>query len=583
MIYTLTFTDIVTSVFSAMLLLAALYATGRLLHARLKWRDTTADAAIVTGMAFNHLAFLLLSLCFEGETTVMLMHSIHILAIALAYLRHPGWFRRRRRFHYKPFVILGALYLPYLFSPISPPMNFDAVFAYVHNAEWVYHHGLAFNPSSSAYTTMPMGVEYLFAQVFPLGGKLSIFMLDAFFGLLLVRRIYLIALQHLPPRTALVLVLATLLVPEGIPFLFGIAKVDTINIYLIISGFAWIAERQNPFRLWFTLLAFSMACAVKYTGWLQLLLPVAITVVLLVKTKGISKGLLAGLLPLLFIAPVLMKNLIQTGNPLVGLKWSPAQHTYVEPHSGMTKEDLSQKISGSIRQEQDHVKTLIQISYYHLNFILYGILLVLLLAARSLRVDISDLRWLIFYLLAGLLPWHFFVGTSLQPPRFLMAFYFIILLSGFIIFFRIIARRNADPAPWTRYAFMLVFVITFFNTYYRHGNRIAGFMQSQHVSLQHWYEQTGNYIFAITTRLRDEGWLCQRIMYMSPVAKGLLSSEQISQEHEDRARWSYRTNFSVMRDRYDYVLCHEDDILKYGLQDRQVVLQSGHMYLLKLH
>jgi hypothetical protein len=150
MIYTLTFTDIVTSVFSAMLLLAALYATGRLLHARLKWRDTTADAAIVTGMAFNHLAFLLLSLCFEGETTVMLMHSIHILAIALAYLRHPGWFRRRRRFHYKPFVILGALYLPYLFSPISPPMNFDAVFAYVHNAEWVYHHGLAFNPSSSA-------------------------------------------------------------------------------------------------------------------------------------------------------------------------------------------------------------------------------------------------------------------------------------------------------------------------------------------------------------------------------------------------------------------------------------------------
>jgi hypothetical protein len=583
MIYTLTFTEVATSVFSALLLLAALYATGRLVHARLKWRDTTADAAIVTGMAFNHLSFLLLSLCFEGETTVMLMHSIHILAIALAYLRHPGWFSRRRRFHYKPFIIIGALYLPYLFSPLSPPMNYDAIFAYVHNAEWVYHHGLSFNPASTAYTTMPMGAEYLFAQVFPLGGKLSIFMLDAFFGLLLVRRLYLIALQHLPPRTSLVLVLTTLLVPEGIPFLFGIGKVDSINIYLIVSGFAWIAERHNPFRLWYALLAFSMALAVKYTGWIQLLLPVTITVVMLTRTKGISKGLLAGLIPLMFIVPVLTKNLIQTGNAMVGLKWSPAQHTYVEPHSGMKKEELSEKISGNIRQELDPVKTLIQISYYHLNFILYGVLLVLLLTALALRVDVSDLRWLMFFLLAGLVPWHFFVGATLQPPRFLLAFYFIILLSSFIIFFRIIAHRKWEPQTWIRYGFMFVFIITFFNSYYRQGNRIAGFMQSQRVLLHHWYEQTGNYTFAITTRLRDEGWLCQRIMFMSPVAKGLLSSDQVSKEHADIARLSFRQNFSVMRNRYDYIFCHEEDILKYRLQDKKIVLQSGHMYLLKLN
>lgn len=583
MIYTLTFTDVVTSIFSALLLVASLYAMGRLVHARLRWKDAGADAAIVTGMASNHLMFLLLSLCFEGETTVMLMHSIHILAIAAAYLRHPGWFRRRRKFHYRPFLILAGLYLPYLFSPISPPMNYDAMFAYVHNAEWVYHHGLQFNPASTAYITMPMGAEYMFAQVFPLGGKLSIFLLDALFGLLLVRRIYQIALRFIPAGTALVLVLATLLVPEGIPFLFGIAKVDTINIYLIISGLAWVAEKNNPFSLWFSLLAFSMACAVKYTGWIQLLLPVGITVIMLSRSKGISKGLLAALIPLLFVVPVLTKNLVQTGNPVVGLKWFPAQHTYVESHTGLTKKDLSKKISGNINQEQHRVKTLIQISYYHLNFILYGILLLLLLAARALRVDISDLRLMLLYLVAGLVPWHLIVGASLQPPRFLMAFYFIIILSCFVISCRIIMHRKGSPSVWVRYAFMIVFMLTFFNTYYRHGNRISAFMQSQRISLQHWYEQTGNYVFAITARLRDEGWLCQRIMFLSPVAKGLLSSEQISQEHEDRIRWTLRNNFQGMRDRYDYILCHEEDILKYGLQDRQVIIQSGQMYLLKLH
>jgi hypothetical protein len=130
---------------------------------------------------------------------------------------------------------------------------------------------------------------------------------------------------------------------------------------------------------------------------------------------------------------------------------------------------------------------------------------------------------------------------------------------------------------------MAAFCITFFNTYYRHGNRIPRFLQSQQLPLHQWYEQTGNYVFSITTRLRDEGWLCQRIMYMSPVAKGLLTTDQLSLDHADSARWKYRNQFTVMRDRYDYVLCNERDILKYGLKDRPVIIQSGHMFLIKLN
>jgi hypothetical protein len=583
MIYTLTFSELAASVFSALMLVASLYALGRLVHARLKWGDAGFDAALVTGMAFNHLVFILFSLCFEGETTVMLMHTLHIVSLATAMIRHPRWFQPGRRIKIRPAVILMVLYLPYLFSPVSPPMNYDAMFAYVHNAEWVYHHGLAFNPSSTAYTTMPMGAEYLFAQAFPIGGKLSIFLFDALFGILLVRRAYHIAARYLSERASLLLVLALLLVPEGIPFLFGIAKVDTINIYLIITGFGWLLERSHPFRYWFALLAFSMACAVKYTGWLQLSFPIGIVVLMLIRTKGISKGLFAALIPLLFIGPVLVKNLVQTGNPLVGLKWSAGQQVYVEQHVGMTKTDLTRKIEGNIEQKKDPVKTTIQVSYFYLNFVLYGILILLLLTAIALRVDISDLSWPMIFLLASLGPWHVFVGATLQPPRFLVAFYFVIILLSFMIGARILRQREISSSMLLRYGFMVAFSLTFFNTYYRHGTRIPRFLQSQQVPLHQWYEQSGNYVFSITARLRDEGWLCQRIMYMSPVAKGLLTTDQLSTAHADSARWAYRNKFSVMRDRYDYVLCNERDILKYGLQNRPVMLQSGHMFLIKLH
>jgi hypothetical protein len=583
MIYTLTFSELAASVFSALLLVSSLYAMGRLVHSRLKWLDTGADAALVTGMAFNHLVFILLSLCFEGETTVMLMHTLHIVSLATAMIRQPKWFQPTRKISIRPAIILMVLYLPYLFSPVSPPMNYDAMFAYVHNAEWVYHHGLAFNPSSTAYTTMPMGAEYLFAQAFPMGGKLSIFLFDALFGILLVRRAYHISARHLSPNASLLLVLALLLVPEGIPFLFGIAKIDTINIYLIVTGFGWLLERNHPFRLWFALLAFSMACAVKYTGWLQLSFPIAMIVMILIRMKGISKGVFAAMIPLLFIGPVLVKNLVQTGNPLVGLKWSPSQQVYVEQHTGITKAELSKKITGNIEEKKNPVKTTIQLSYFYLNFVLYGILILMLLAAMVIGVDVSDLWWNVLFLLAALVPWHIFVGATLQPPRFLVAFYFVIILLCFMIGKRMMKHAGLSSATFLRYGFMAAFCITFFNTYYRHGNRIPRFLQSQQLPLHQWYEQTGNYVFSITTRLRDEGWLCQRIMYMSPVAKGLLTTDQLSLDHADSARWKYRNQFSVMRDRYDYVLCNERDILKYGLKDRPVIIQSGHMFLIKLN
>lgn len=583
MIYTLTFSELAASVFSALMLIASLYSIGRLLHARLKWGNAGADAAVVTGLAFNHLVFILLSLCFDGQTTVMLMHGLHISSVAVMFVRHPRWFQFVRKINIQPAVILMVLYLPYLFSPISPPMNFDAMFAYVHNAEWIFHNGLAFNPSSTAYTTMPMGAEYLFAQAFPIGGKLSIYLLDAMFGVLLVRRIYHIALRYLPARASLLLVLSLLLVPEGIPFLFGIAKIDTINIYLIVCGFGWLLERQLSFRLWFALLAFSMACAVKYTGWIQLCMPVSIIVLMLMRAKGMSKGLFAALIPLLFIGPVLVKNLVQTGNPLVGLKWSASQQVYVEPHSGITKEELSRKISGNIGKKADPVKTTIQVSYFYLNVVLYGILVLLLLIALLNGVHVADLGWSILFLLAALVPWHIVVGSSLQPPRFLMAFYVVIFLLCFIIARRLFKHWEISSGMILRYGFMLLFSITFFNTYYRHGNRIPKFLQSQQIPLQQWYEQTGNYVFSITTRLRDEGWLCQRIMFMSPVAKGLLSIDQLSGDHADSLRWAYKNKFADMRGRYDYILCNERDILKYQLKDKPVMIQSGHMYLLKLN
>ncbi|MFY7793661.1 MAG: hypothetical protein ACOVQS_07775 [Chitinophagaceae bacterium] len=583
MIYTLTFSELAASVFSALMLIASLYSIGGLLHARLKWKDVGADAALITGMAFNHLVFLLLSLCFEGETTVMLMHTLHIIAVAMALMRHPRWFQPTRRVKWQPAVILLVLYLPYLFSPLSPPMNYDAIFAYVHNAEWVFHHGLAFNPSGTAYTTMPMGVEYLFAQAFPIGGKLSIFLLDAFFGILLVRRAYLVAAKHVSPRAALLIVLSLLLIPEGIPYLFGIAKVDSINIYLIISGFAWVLERQRPFRLWFALLAFSMACAVKYTGWLQLGLPIIIIVSMIAQTRGWSKGAFAALLPILFIGPVLVKNLIQTGNPLVGLKWSPSQQVYVEPHAGMTKADPSGKLLLDIGQYSVPIQTTIKVTYNYLNVLFYGILIMLVLTALTLRIRISDQRTILLLLIAALIPWHVFVGDSLQPPRLLLSFYFVILLQCFIIGSRVIRHLGLGTTIILRYAFMTVFTVTFLNTYYRHGKRIQGFLHAQAMPLYQWYEQSGNYVFSITTRLRDEGWLSHRIMFMSPIAKGLLSADQLSGDHTDSSRRAFRSNFSVMRDRYDYVLCSDKDILRYGLVDRPVMIQSGHMYLVKLN
>jgi hypothetical protein len=574
--------DIIIAIFASIFTIGSLFSMGKLAFHFVKNDGFDGFVAIGIGFGINHLLFLIVSLFLKGPSAVICMNILHALSILMFLLRGSKFYFKSGFSGTAIFVILLIITLPYLFQIASPPMNIDGLSFYLPNTEWVYHRGLSFNPHLTNYTTMPMACEYLFAQAYGMGGRWAVLFTDTTFGALTLFLCYRTGRILLSPIWTIIFILTILLFPQGILYLLGAAKVDMVNTFLLLSAISLLFRPKITGPLvWILVALFSISCAIKYLSWLQLIIPISVCILYIWNKQGWRTMMLACLIPLFFTGPVLLKNQLQVGNPLAPLVWNAGQHTYIAAHQGidlnsiLVGEEISANRSSFLR------KVVVKV-YTQIGLWLYAIALILLIFARLSGLDLRQLKFPLFFLLGSLIPWHAYVGTSLQPTRFTLP---LLILLALIIIFLIMSLTRIHLKRYLHLVgyFFFVFGISLnlFNSYVKHGHYMTRFWDAQKTSLKDWYASDGKYQFAMTQQLVDEGWLEKNIMFLSSLNYGLVPFDKIDKVHTDFDLLKNQRGFQSLVGQYDYVFCRLGDREKYDLMDKEVIIQVGNYFLLK--
>lgn len=582
--FPLSLSDSLAALVVALFTVCGLWAMGRLLMIRIGWADFGHHVAVAMGFGMNHILFLILSSFMKGPDAVLSMNVMH--AAALPYL---GYFLYRRTpglptwpgADLFPSVLTILVLLPYVFRLSSPPMNVDGLNFYLPQVEWVYHRGLEFNPHLTAYTTMPMAAEYLFAQVYGLGGLPAVVFTDAAFCILLIRLAYATARTLLTPNWTAAFLLAMLLLPHCLTYLFGSGKVDMVNVYLVFTALSLLFQPADPRRITVVAVLFLVSCAVKYPVWLQLLLPVTACALYLIQRREWRLVSLVCLTAVLFIGPVLLKNEVQVGNPLAPLVHSPRQHTYVASHKPL---DWEQVRTPAIAEEGGRDRPFISLAQfleYHIMFVLYALTVVLLAVAASLGIDLRRIGPALLFLVLSLTPWHiWFLHTPQQPRFILFSLVLILLLIAFLtqrISTTVAARADSTVAAVSA---ALLGICSLLNSYGSHGNLMERYRTSGLMKTRDWYMDDRKFHYSVSRLIAEDGWLDRRVMYLSPLVIGTVPYESMDKLHTDFEIFRNRSDFSGRQAEYDYVFCARPDMKRFGLTGRRILLDYGPYVLL---
>lgn len=566
---------------SALFTIASLYAFGALVLGRIGFDRFGHHVRLAIGFGVNHLLFLVVSPILVGPWAIHVMNILHALAL-VAYLLSG---RRLPFTHSLPdpaqAAVLLVLFLPYMFALVSPPMNVDGLNFYIPNVEWVFHRGLEFNPHLTAYTTMPMGVEYLYAQAFGLGGRAAIMFTCAIVCILTIGLAHSTARMILPPMGAHVFILAMLLIPNSFSHLFWSAKVDMFNTYLIFLAASMLLHPLDDARLLLCVVLSSIACAVKQLSWLQLSLPILACIALLSARRSWRTLFAACLLPVLFIGPVILKNQIQTGNPLAPVFWTPMQKVYIAPHIG---EDLNNLLASVIEGKVDMnpVRQIVAALFSAMSFLLYSVTLLVVAFSVGFRVNLRRVSFLLVFLLLSSLSWHAYIGIKLQPTRFMLPFLMLFMLV--ILHLAVETARRIEVLPVRLLGMSmlsLLLLLNLANAYGRHGVLFTRFRDAQSHDATEWYKADGKYHYAMTAQMVDGRWIDAKVMYLFPLVLGVVPYSEMKKAPKDLDLYLNTSRFKKRVGIYEYILCSKSQRSKYGLEDREVVLQTGFLFLLK--
>lgn len=571
------------AILSALFTVGSLYAMGRLLLGSLGSDRFGNHVPLGIGFGINHLVFLAVSLFLDGPSSVLLMNLLH--AAVLGYFLFSRVRRPLPPIRVDPVggVVILVILLPYVYRLFSPPMNVDALRFYIPNMEWVYHRGLAFNPHLTAFTTMPMAAEYLFAQSYGLAGMPGELFTDALFCILSISVAYGTARMVLPRVWAAVSLFAVLLFPHSVTYLFGSGKVDMVLVFLLFSGASMLLHPLGPRRVVVVLTLFLIACSVKYTVWLQMLLPVIAGLAYLLYRRQWRLSLLVCLLAILFLGTVALKNAIQVGNPLAPLVYSPGQNTYLATtHTPDTWNQVWSPVSLGLKKGKSHVVALANFLEYSFGFILYALFGVLFAIAWALKVDVRRVDSLILLLLLILIPWHVYFHDDPQPPRFVL-FPLMLLMTVNVYLTRAIAARMSAKLELSLGLSLAVALLlgTLVNSYASHGRYMERYREAGVKGLRDWYESEAKHHYAASRMMFDEGWLDRKVMYLTPLAIGTIPFDQIDKVHTDFDIMLNRTRFDERVDDFDYIFCTLPDRSKMELRGKEVLFQNDYYCLLK--
>jgi hypothetical protein len=582
-LFPITFSNFFPAFLSALFTAGSLYAMGRLLLGALGANRFGHHVALAIGFGINHLVFLSASLVMDGPAAVLFMNLLHAAFLGF-YLMSRGR-NALPTFRLEPLgtVLMLVVLLPYVFRLFSPPMNVDGLMFYLPNVEWVYHRGLAFNPHLTAYTTMPMAAEYLFAQAYGLAGIPAVVFTDALFCVLCISLVFRNARVLMPRMWASACLFAILLYPHSITYLFGSGKVDMVLVYLLFAAGSMLSHPLEPRRVTAVLALFFIACSVKYPVWLQLLVPSVAGLVYLLYRRQWRLSMLVCVLAISFLGPVMIKNAFQVGNPLAPIVYSPGQTRYLaSSHTPDTWDRVWSPVSKGVEQGKSLVVALANFLEYSFSFILYAVFGVLMSISLILGIDVKKVEPLILFLLLILIPWHLYFLDDPQPPRFLLFPLMLLMTVNVYLASGITARMSSKREPFLGFSLAAVLLLgTLVNSYASHGRYLDSYRRVGDDSLRAWYESEGKHHYAASRRMFDEGWIDRKVMYLTPLAIGTIPFSRMGRLHTDADIMLNRTRFNERVGDFDYIFCALPDRKEWQLRDKEVVFQNAFYCLVK--
>ena len=493
--------------FSALMVFMSLREMGKRISVVIGWEEPCIGLELSAGIACIHFVFILLSLFLHPSDVQRILFLLHA-GMCLTYLINFGFGKQRRYFSNELAFIL-LLLCPLIVRTMSPSVNSDSLNIYLPSVEWVVNRGLSFNPYLTGYTTMPMGVEYLFSQVHAWGGQHAVRFMDGLFGVSLLLLIHRWIGRYWPGQLKWLVFAMVLLMPGGYRFLFGSGKVDMVSTIVVLTGLIYWPFNKNSdsSTLLKPLFLFSLACAFKYTNWMLLFLPISLLMFRVYSSVGSHWRYTGLLIPMAFTLPVLIRNYLLTGNPLAPLLEDPGQFVYISSHGGLPAGPL-EVLSGIFSSDTDVVGRFSLIAYDLLPFILFPAVGVFtFLVWRSKGMDIRS-RSLVEFLGLSVLPFYGFVSLTVQPVRFLLPQLILALVLCLRFMWAFIPRDKINIFSLAFDRFRLVVPLLIFILIWGvEGAWFTRFYRSLGISEAEWYREMREDHAFITLAMVNEGWI----------------------------------------------------------------------------
>lgn len=472
------------------------------------------------------------------------------------------------------FGFLALVFLPYFFRLFSPPVNEDGLSFYLPNIAWIHANGLSFNPYLTNYTTMPLGVEYLFSIPFGLAGYRGVALMDAFGTLALLHLLYQFSQRYMGKTKSQLVVVAALLIKGTFFFVFGSGKVDTWNTYVLMTGLFLFIEASKKSDWQGAFLVFSIALGLKFTNYMLMLLPLMVCWVLVIKHQGIGKAILLGLVPLFFVGSVLVRNYILVANPLAPLVHLEGQSRFVAMHQGEGKTAVSLRSLGEL-WDLDLVSTVIQLGDRYSQYFLVVLSMVLGWILWKNRSALAvELRWAGLVIILMFTPWFLILGSSPQPLRFIWAPLILFIWAGIRWIDSWEKSRPIGNKRLDLILFSLCSTVLITTVYFKHFYFIPHFFAQRNQSVATWYSQVGRDHYAFSYQFKEMGLHFAKVNYRKPVALGAFSIGEYGNIPTQEEFYFF------MDDDGDFEYVLDFGAEKFGaIPSEKIILQSGEYFV----
>ncbi|MDO9551126.1 hypothetical protein [Rhodonellum sp.] len=552
-----------------------LFAVGQLALALKGVQYKGIHGKVVVGFGLFHLFFLGISMFLPTGFIWYTCVALFLLAI---FFQLKDIKKSDSNFSWLFPLLISVIFLPYLFRLFSPPIFTDGLFYYLPSIAWVFTNGLAFNPYLTQYTTMPQGVEYLFTIPFGFAGYAGVRSLDALGTVALIHLIYQSGKDLFGKRKSEIFVLSALLIKGTFFLVFATGKIDTWNTYVVMTGILFFCQSHRKDHLIGAFVIFSIALGLKYTNYLLLFLPLIYLWIQILRTLGGKPAFITSIIPLMFIAPVLIRNHWLVNNPFAPLIQLDGQSRYVASHGTAVVSNAQFQISGELSGKELMWELLQEGLRYRSTLIFLLFLLVAWLLWKKRVFLARELKLAcMLWLLMGI-PWMLVLGNTAQPLRFVWAPLLLTVLIFILGLNQWILYKKYDTGILEKISKLTLLLVVGTAIYAKHYHYFPDYFTQKNRTLPEWYTLIGSDHYSISYQFKALGLHHARVNYRVPVVLGAF---EINDYGNIPTQEEFIESKDSMIEGFDYCLDRGmEKLAEIPLED--IVLQSGEFFVYRI-